>query len=121
MAQDRAGVRAGFLVPGVYAHFLDRERARCYRDDPRLFLVEDAAERVRLVEDARAAGVPPVSRTERLDRLEAGVPVAVQRWELGRGAVGVDVPLLADRTVRWFQVTADDVVSPCAAPHLTRP
>lgn len=120
MAQDRAGARAGFVAPGVYAHLLDRERARCYRDDPRLFLVEDAAERERVVEDARAAGVPPVSRTERLDRLEAGLPVAVQRWELGRGAVGVDVPFLADRTIRWFQVSADDAVSPSAAPHLAR-
>lgn len=62
---------------------------------------------------------PPIEeqvreRSTLLPRLRAGQPVIVPAWSLGGHRVPTpqDVPLFTDRTIRWFKVAADDVVSP---------
>lgn len=97
---------AGYRLPGVYLILLDQERARDGRPDPRYVLIDDS-ERPPLEEQVR-------ERSALLPRLQAGLPVIIPAWRLGgrRMPTPADVPLFADRTVRWLEVAADDVVIP---------
>ena len=53
-------------------------------------------------------------RSALLPRLQAGQPVIVPRWRLGghRIPTPADVAMFTDRTIRWFKVSSDDVVTP---------
>lgn len=103
-ADDYGG--GGYRLPGVYRTLLDQERDRDGRPDPRYALIEESAR-------------PPLEaqvreRSPLLPRLLAGLPVIIPAWRLGgrRMPTPADVPLFADRTVRWFEVAADDVINP---------
>lgn len=103
-ADDSGG--GGYGLPGVYRTLLDQERVRDGRPDPRYVLIEESAR-------------PPLEaqvceRSALLPRLLAGLPVIVPAWRLGGHRIPTpqDVPMFTDRTIRWFKVAADDVVSP---------
>lgn len=107
-ADDCGG--GGYRLPGVYRTLLDQEQARDGRPDPRYALIEESA-RPPLEEQVRECS--PL-----LPRLQAGQPVTILAWRLGGHRIPTppDVPLFTDRTIRWFRVSADDVVSPFSRP-----
>lgn len=111
MPRVEGGVTAaGVRVPGTYAALLAAERSRSGNPDPRYTLIEPS-ERPLLEDQVE-------HRSALLRRLLGDEPVVVPRWRIV--SAPRDVLMFVDRTVRWFQVTADDVVSPAPAPHVSK-
>lgn len=95
-----------YRLPGVYLSLLEQERAREGRPDPRYALIEES-ERPPMEEQVQ-------ERSALLRRLRVGEPVIIPAWRLGGRRIPTPqgVPLFTDRTIRWFQVAADDFVIP---------
>jgi hypothetical protein len=101
---DVAAVR--FYAAGVYGRLRDRELDRISQPDPRWFLQDAGADELE-----HAPRCKPILNVA---ALTAGEPVVVPRWMLGGHDIPEvrDWPVFADRMVREFVVSADDVIRP---------
>jgi hypothetical protein len=103
----------GCRLPGVYRALLAKDCEQFAGPDPRLVLEMDPTEWEHLKGQGRREAAALLER-----QLEAGEPLIVPRWRLGGHNIPTPagVPMFADRSIKWFEVSADDVVSPAAAP-----
>ena len=105
------GEPEGYRSAGMYVWLLEKKcRHLSQVGDfyPRQALVLPAKEWDRRWRDASVVAAVLLQ-----DRLQAGEPVVVQRWQLGGGTVPDDAPAwLSDKSVKWVRVTADDVIVP---------
>ena len=98
-----------YRLPGLYASLLEHERANV---DPRLYYgIKDPLEQWWARETA------PRVHPQLVKRLEAGEPVTIPHWRIGGNTwpQARDWPIYRDRSVRAWEVHADDVVVPVHA------
>jgi hypothetical protein len=110
VARDKAGVRVGLHVPGLYEKIRAKELKLALAPDPRLYGLT-GLERV-----AAALNAPKYSPTVlyQVEALLAYEPVRVPRWMLGgrpcpqaRGWAAYE-----DRRHPWFILSPDDTLVP---------
>jgi hypothetical protein len=109
MPRDEHGGVMRLRVEGLYRTMLERECQRDEMPDPRLFLITETPE----WEQRKAQG-RQLAALAMNERLAAGEPIRLARWQLSARTVPqvTGWAPYADRIHQSFNLSADDVLRP---------